>query len=571
MDPSPKVTLASNLIEYNKQKMRAIGDRYQIPQKHEASTELDEMDILMEMNPQCSSNINRLGLGLMNVVENWREKKKQDDARTLRTLESKEKGGNVAKDSASSNLIRTLKYMRKARDKTYAVYTTLNIYQLPNGNFEVILRWGNKPDTSVNGNMLRFQFSNFSSLQSYLNTFNLIYSQCESHLLAEDNKSPTRDLFSNSGAQQHHLLNQNRIPSQSNSASIDYRGPNLNNTPNANPSNNSPSPIPHFKSNPQDQSFANSRGQIVKPTSVRANMGYSISSQLYQEDSKNLNQSNDSTAVNGANPSVSRNNTTQNTSFNPSGNLSQGLIQHYQLMARQLTQEQLHQLMSTPYEKVPSAHKELYVFIRNQIKKRRQNQEAMAAALMAQQRMQQQQQTTNSSLKLGNSPISNLSRAHQQALMRQNLLRQQLMQNQGIKPHGNQGQISQSAINQQVMNLQNQLRSAPTKSVPNQVSAPDLSIDNGAGTVVQMPSGSSQKNMGFDGVMDNVFNVNGSNQAGINPSMLSSISDNFTGKNHVESTVMQSEDNSDSFTNLEAFILQQEAADNSNDSVQKDH
>lgn len=68
----------------------------------------------------------------------------------------------------------------------FLVYTTLNIFLCADGTFEMMLRWGSQPDTSVNGRVYEFQLPNLPAVEYYIHTFTNAYANWENHKLVED-------------------------------------------------------------------------------------------------------------------------------------------------------------------------------------------------------------------------------------------------------------------------------------------------------------------------------------------------------------------------------------------------
>ncbi|KAI8916501.1 Spt20 family-domain-containing protein [Powellomyces hirtus] len=208
LDPSPHIGRLANINHFNDTKYRIARKR---PRNWAAKEEDDEKkresDKLMLIMDERRIKEFHPKFAKFAFVEDWKKKKALADAEPLVTLDDKikAKGSARTKPDAncnlnvdSANLIRSLLYQQKFKSLDIIMYTTVNVYQMADGQCYCTLRWGNAPGTGagegrLTGSTLRFPLGNYAAALYYIKSL-------KSHL--EVSNKPVMDQARTGGSAQ---------------------------------------------------------------------------------------------------------------------------------------------------------------------------------------------------------------------------------------------------------------------------------------------------------------------------------------------------------------------------------
>ncbi|KAJ3178824.1 Transcription factor spt20 [Geranomyces variabilis] len=182
LDPNPAIGRQANIQHFNETKYRIARKR---PRNWAAKEEDDEKkrqsDKMMLIMDERQVKEFHPKFATYTFVEDWKRKKAMADAEPLVTLEDKMKSkGSGKKPDAncninvdSANLIRSLLYKQHFQSTNITMYTTVNVYQMSDGQCYCTLRWGNAPGTGtgqgrLTGSTLRFPLGNYAAAVYYI-------------------------------------------------------------------------------------------------------------------------------------------------------------------------------------------------------------------------------------------------------------------------------------------------------------------------------------------------------------------------------------------------------------------
>jgi cytochrome c biogenesis protein ResB len=70
------------------------------------------------------------------------------------------------------------------------LHTTVNVFMNSNASLEIVLKRGVRPDTSLDGNTVKFTLPNVAAVETYIQGFSAWYREVEHHTAIEDNRIP---------------------------------------------------------------------------------------------------------------------------------------------------------------------------------------------------------------------------------------------------------------------------------------------------------------------------------------------------------------------------------------------
>jgi len=182
LDPKIDVFKVKNLINYNdcKHNIKKKKRKDKTNEDEEAEKKAQQQQLLLlfsehkQGKKETRSRFNRI-----NFIEEWRKKKTMADSEPLVCINSNNKKPNKLPTSNNlllnlNRVVRTLRFENITRG--IKIYTVLNIYELPNGENEAVLRWGTVPNTSINGGLLKYPIGNNAAAEYYIAHFIYFYS-----------------------------------------------------------------------------------------------------------------------------------------------------------------------------------------------------------------------------------------------------------------------------------------------------------------------------------------------------------------------------------------------------------
>ncbi|KAJ3306218.1 hypothetical protein HDV03_000138 [Kappamyces sp. JEL0829] len=174
------------LEAYNQQK-------YIVPKKRRANPQIDQV---LQKDAKRNEDMRSLILmekakdstffpaySQLSFIEDWKKKKKMADEEAMIGLGDKQKikltsSGIVAPRKILSynmnkKICRTLKFESEVDGKS--IYSVFNVYELSEGQFEGVLRWGNQEGTAINGGTIRYPLGNKQAVDYYVAHFRGFY------------------------------------------------------------------------------------------------------------------------------------------------------------------------------------------------------------------------------------------------------------------------------------------------------------------------------------------------------------------------------------------------------------
>jgi hypothetical protein len=185
LNPSPVFDKVSSILNLNREKFNYLSK----PFNNEFF--LDTNSQGLDSNGKTSTVAFRPSFNLLQILEDWKKEKKVTDKNPTvgidKSFDPKSLSSITNKQAIRS--IRFTKDIFKFNGvKSHTLFTSLNIYILPRGSYEVLLRWGTELETSIGGPNLTFFLPDFSSVENYCKNFISYYTSAENNVLTLDNR-----------------------------------------------------------------------------------------------------------------------------------------------------------------------------------------------------------------------------------------------------------------------------------------------------------------------------------------------------------------------------------------------
>lgn len=161
LDPSPKVFKTLNAVNYNRNKMIVHREKRQKLIRKEQSAQKKDRFI-----PRFN---------ILSVLEEYKRRKLQIDSEPLQGLDRKATQKKIVWNIPLVRFYRTLRFEREFSNSKKRYYS-LNAILTPNNQFEVILRIGTIPDTSVQGETIRLRLPTLLAVDSYIHNLKFLCS-----------------------------------------------------------------------------------------------------------------------------------------------------------------------------------------------------------------------------------------------------------------------------------------------------------------------------------------------------------------------------------------------------------
>ncbi|KAK9768613.1 Transcription factor spt20, variant 2 [Basidiobolus ranarum] len=190
LDPSFQVTRISNtMCNYgNIRKVKKRKKRISVEKETESAEKAEKEKTMMMMDERYQREFQPT-FGRLSFVQDWRKRKTMADAEPSQGLVTKKlKNRQIIEPLPPTHdnkqIVRTLRFAKEAGGHT--LYTIINIYLDGNtSEFDGLLRIGAAPNTSINGNTMKFHIGSKSTLQMYIENAKRIF-EIDHKLISDD-------------------------------------------------------------------------------------------------------------------------------------------------------------------------------------------------------------------------------------------------------------------------------------------------------------------------------------------------------------------------------------------------
>ncbi|KAI8806441.1 Spt20 family-domain-containing protein [Cladochytrium replicatum] len=179
LEPTLDVLRVKSQLNYNATKYRVPRKRPRDwAEKEEKEARKEESNrLMMIMEDEHKRNFHPR-FGLLTFIEDWRKKRAVADAEPIITLDNKNKRRRMSNSLPNSvlnhgKLVRTLRFISDHKDGKQ--YMILNFYEMGNGDYEAVLRWGDQEGTAINGTTMRFPIGNVHAVDYYVSNMRQLH------------------------------------------------------------------------------------------------------------------------------------------------------------------------------------------------------------------------------------------------------------------------------------------------------------------------------------------------------------------------------------------------------------
>ncbi|KAJ1551554.1 isocitrate lyase 1, partial [Nowakowskiella sp. JEL0078] len=190
LEPITLVCKKAGVLAYTRGKYRQPRKRprdWAEKEELEARKKETNQLLLIRQNPGKTRDF-APDFGVLGFIEDWNRKKAVADAEFMPGVGEKKKvvqakkvpgfptGTSLSATLFAGRVVRSLFFeYSRTFEKKDPIYTTLNILEVGENDFEAILRWGDEPGTSINGGTMRYPLGNALAVEFYVGVFKNLY------------------------------------------------------------------------------------------------------------------------------------------------------------------------------------------------------------------------------------------------------------------------------------------------------------------------------------------------------------------------------------------------------------